>query len=123
MKTHLLFPIIGILLTSCSGTKEVASASPTHLDLSKNPYYIIKDKEQPAPRKVINGELSKKVNTIIADYLNVPINSIARSPIKETKQGYEWKFMNVKTGSSYNASSDFEFSSVIINKNTKVSGL
>ncbi|WP_025741333.1 hypothetical protein [Aquimarina pacifica] len=120
MKKQLYTLGISILLVGCSGSKETVQSN---YDPANNPYYVKKTHQAKGTKEIDTPELSKKINSIIADYLGVPMNAIARSPITQTKTGYQWKFMNVKTGSSFSASSDFNFSSVKISKNSGVSNL
>ncbi len=120
MKKLLCTFCMGVLLASCSGSKETVQST---YDPANNPYFVKKSRLVKGAKQIDSPELSNKINTIITDYLGIPMNAIARSPITQTKTGYEWKFMNVKTGSSFNASSDFEFASVKILKKSGVSGL
>lgn len=118
MKKHLLIISTGILLTACSGSQQVTISN---YDPNNNPYYIKKTKEYTSTNEAFDTEnkVHEKINTIIEKYLGVSITSVARSKITKTDTGYQWKFMNVKTGANFSAYSDFNFSSVNIIKNQK----
>lgn len=111
MKTKLLiFATIALIGASCNSSKTAVAES------SKNNETALSNQSS---GKLYSTAFNNQVNTIISQQLNIPITSIARSDIKETKNGYFLKFLNVRTGEKYIFNSDFDFSSVKIIKNTK----
>lgn len=111
MKTKLLiFTSIALTIVSCNSSKTAT------LETSKNKETVAINQNS---RKTYSTEFNHQVNTIISERLNIPVTSIARSDIKETKNGYFLKFLNVRTGEKYIFNSDFDFLSVKIIKNTK----
>ncbi len=64
-------------------------------------------------------EIALQVNHIIEKYTGNPINNFALSKIMKTENGYHWRFLNVKTGKSYIASTNNKFKSVIIYEKPK----
>ena len=111
MKKLLLIITISLTIISCSSSKKTTSrGSDNSSENSRN--------------KVVNSEpgfskeVNYKINTIIQSYLGVSMSSIARSEIKRTGNGYQWKFMNVKTGQNFTANSNSSFSTVKITKNS-----
>ena len=101
--------IIAFSIVSCSSSKET-NRKLTKAEISAT---------EKATNNQLNQELTNKVNKIIQNYLGVPISSIARSDVRETAEGYQWKFMNVKTGENFIANSDFSFNTVKITKNKR----
>ncbi|SEL24084.1 hypothetical protein SAMN04487910_2130 [Aquimarina amphilecti] len=113
MKTKLLIAILGLSIISCSSSKKTMEETDPTVSTQK-----IADKKSSITNSKTK-EINHKINSIIQNYLGVPISSIARSDIKETNEGYQWKFMNVKTGENFIANTDFNFKSVKIKKNKR----
>lgn len=111
MKVKLLIVFLGFAVLGCSSSKELLESEEA--TISQN---ITTDASS---QNSINRKINTKINTIIQNYLGVPISSIARSDVQETEKGYEWKFMNVKTGENFTANSDFTFNSIKITKNKR----
>ncbi len=114
MKKIILIVTIGFLVISCSSSKKaVAENQRTQVSTTAQ---LSKKKSS---ENTYSKEVNHKINTIIQNYLGTPITSIARSEIVKTENGYQWKFMNVKTGENFTANSDISFSSIEIVKNKK----
>jgi len=106
MKKILLIAIIGASLISCSSSKNTIASKTT----------------SPEPKKtnfVTSNNISNKINVIIQHSLGIPLTSIARSEITQTRTGYHWKFMNVRTGEKFIGNTDLNFQSVDIRKYKK----
>ncbi|WP_378181425.1 hypothetical protein [Aquimarina sp. SS2-1] len=114
MKKYLLMLSIGIAMSSCSSSKKTVS---TEFDPNNNPYYVKKGKKE--SNEISDPKIQGKITDIIEKHLNISISSIAISPITLTDSGYHWKFMNVRNGKSFIGSTDLNFESVKIVKNTK----
>lgn len=115
MKNLTLMLLVAIALSSCSSNKKVATSN---FDPDNNPYFVKKDKTS-RTGEVNDPKIQKKINTIIESHLGISISSIAISPITKTDNGYHWKFLNVRNGSSFKGFSDLKFNSVKIEKNNK----
>lgn len=113
MKTKILIVLLSFSIISCTSSKETLKETAVK---TKNSGRSL---QQESLKDIANLKINTKINTIIQNYLKVPISSIARSDLKETHDGYQWKFMNVKTGENYIANSDFNFKSVRITKNKR----
>ncbi|WP_405208407.1 hypothetical protein [Aquimarina sp. LLG6339-5] len=113
MKTKLLIALLGFSIISCSSSKETIKETNAITSVPE------KARKNEASANYASKEINRKINSIIQNYLGVPISSIARSDVKETEQGYQWKFMNVKTGENFIANTDFNFNSVKITKNKR----
>ncbi|MGY3791601.1 hypothetical protein [Aquimarina sp. 433] len=113
MKAKLLIVFLGFAAVSCSGSKETLKTKEVKVTTSNN------IATPASSQNNVSGEINTKINTIIQNYLGVPISSIARSDVQETEKGYQWKFMNVKTGENFTANSDFTFDSIKITKNKR----
>ena len=118
LKTITLFSVFTLFFISCSGKKDIASHGVNKKNLTKKKIGV-KDSDEDARKLYVES----RINSIIEDYLGVSISSIARSEIKQTPTGYQWKFINVRSGGSYAASSDLNFGSVKINKVKKSKSL
>ncbi len=108
MKKKLFFSVVSIFIIGCSSSKKSHKKkmdSDTETTLSQ------------IAKKRYNQEFENKINGIITNYLGVSISSIARSAVTPTEDGYQWRFMNVKTGENFIAYSDTSLSSVHIEKN------
>lgn len=115
MKTKLHYILIIFSVIGCSSSKKVTQKSNEAKTATTSEIIVVKE----FPDNILNQQLTNKVNGIIENYLGVPISSIARSDIEETTEGYQWKFMNVKTGENFIANSDFNFISIKIIKNKR----
>ncbi|TPN85777.1 hypothetical protein [Aquimarina algicola] len=113
MKKKLFTILLGFSIISCSSSK----ATLKEIDVVESTPEKVSENE--AITNSTSKEINYKINTIILNYLDVPISYIARSDVKETNQGYHWKFMNVKTGENFIANIDFNFKSVKIKKNKR----
>ncbi|QKX05053.1 hypothetical protein HN014_09025 [Aquimarina sp. TRL1] len=108
MKRLFLIPCIcTTLLISCTSKKTATTTAATTENTTQAP-----DTEENPLKK-----FDQKVNQITEQYSGSPMNSIARSEIKETPSGYEWKVMNVKSGKKYIITTDKDFGSVAIKQN------
>lgn len=116
MKKLLLLFIIASIV-SCSGSKQTIDSSITQNN-NDLPEQSIEPQEV-FPREVTNQMIQDKINKLTEEYSGVSIKSIARSKVLQTTSGYEWKFMNVKTGQNYVALADTNFESVTIYKKPK----
>ena len=119
METKLFIILIGFFIVSCSSSKEITTELQ---EVEPEVESLVLEEIAPSekPLDQINKELlTNKINKIIQNYLGVPISSIARSDIEETIDGYQWKFMNVKTGENFIANSDLNFETVQITKNKR----
>jgi len=114
MKKITLMLSIAIALSSCSSSKKTVT---TKFDPDNNPYYVKKGKKTFG--EVNDPKIQGQINKIIEKHLGVSISSIAMSPIMKTQSGYNWKFMNVRNGSTFIGFSDHKFGSVKIAKNKK----
>jgi len=113
MKAKILITLLCFSIISCTSSKETLKETAGKINSSA------KSSQKRSLEDIANVKINTEINTIIQNYLKVPISSIARSDVKETNDGYQWKFMNVKTGENYIANSDFNFKSVIITKNKR----
>jgi len=113
MKTKILIALLSFSILSCTSSKETLKETAARTTSST------KSSQKESLKDMANIKINNKINAIIQNYLKVPISSIARSDVKETNDGYQWKFMNVKTGENYIANSDLTFKSVIITKNKR----
>ncbi|MBW1296147.1 hypothetical protein [Aquimarina litoralis] len=117
MKHLTLTLLFAIALSSCSSNKQVTT---NNFDPSNNPYFVKKEKSKVATANEVNDpKIQKKINSIIENHLGISISSIAISPITKKNNGYYWKFLNVRNGSSFTGFSDLKFNAVKIKKNNK----
>ncbi len=106
MKKIVLIVSIGILVTACSSSKNTIIQEP------KSAIAVEKEVEEITKPIYVN----QKINTIIQNHLGVSISTIARSKITETQTGYQWKFINVKTGEKFIGNSNLDFQNIEIVK-------
>ncbi len=107
--------IICGLTIACSGSKK-ATNNIRKIDHSTR---VTRLKNAP-PGKIDSSEtVSKKALEIIEKHTKYSIKDIARSQIIKTKDGYWWRFMNVRNGQNYIVTTDSNFSAVQIQKNPK----
>jgi len=109
MKKSLLILLLSLSVISCSTSKKTASRnSKTNVATNNN-----------SSETVRSLKISNQINAIIQSRLGVPISAIARSEITKTKTGYQWKFMNVRTGAKFIGSTNLTFQDVRIMKYKK----
>lgn len=114
MKRKLLLAGCVILcLDSCSSNKKTTETN--NLPPSPKNYTFSNDTNTQSE----SAEITHKVNRIIEKYAKIPITSIARSKISETNFGYEWKFVNVKTGEKFIVNTGPNLEVVTLFKKTK----
>ncbi len=115
MKFLMILILCGFI-TACSGTKTATTSKPkTH---SNNPK-TNSLKNAPVGKIDTSETTSKKAAEIIEKYTKYALKDIARSQIIKTKNGYWWKFSNVRYGQKFIVTTDSNFNNVQIKKQIK----
>lgn len=108
----LLIVVIGLITISCNQTKNVIENEFEDNDRITS-YTVASD----YPLEIKDPKTTQKVLSIVLNYTNEPLSSIALSRIFLTEElQYSWKFLNVKTGESYVAKANGIFEDIIISK-------
>ncbi len=105
MKKVLVYSYLIFSMIACSGSKNI------HEEVSVS---------EKSLKNSNLDEVIQKVNLITEVYSNTPITAIARSKIRITKKGFQWEFVNVRTGKAYIIDTDHNFGSVTIVKKSKI---
>ena len=116
MKNSLVYSGAFLLLLSCTTSKEIVQKT-TEIQKPLPPKTILAEKST-SDNKIMpeSPQLSVVVNKIIETNTNSKASQIARSNVRQTENGYTWKFTNVATGKSYEVFTNERFEEVKISK-------
>ncbi|TPN82301.1 hypothetical protein [Aquimarina algicola] len=104
--------VMGLITTSCTNTKDIVENEFSD-DIEVADHQTVLE----YPLEITDSKTTEKILTIILEYTNEPLSSIALSRIFLTEEfQYNWKFLNVKTGERYTAEASGIFDNVKILK-------
>jgi len=103
-------------ILACSSSK---TKNPSVQKNSVSSSSVINLKDAP-PGKIDTSEvISKKAIEVIKKHTKYATKDIARSQIIKTKNGYWWKFVNVRYGQKFIVTTDASFTNVQLIKQSK----
>ena len=97
-----------IVITSCSSTKKHATTLKNTKPIQTTSVSHNQNRH--------SADFINMVNKITEKYAGVSLSSLARSNVNITDMGYEWKFMNVRTGKYFMIQTNHKFQNITLYK-------